>query len=152
MWPYSHKYQSQHGAIMSKSSISILQNTQGMLNLTGEPVRADGWYGHSDGLHTVAIYLNNFQGRIYFEASIATQPIEEDWFPIPVDGGKYLSFPQNPLAPTGNLGDSGTLGFNLIGNFTWLRVRVDRSYIVPEPTGRDQIDALGYVDRVLLNN
>jgi hypothetical protein len=140
------------GLIMSKSSVSILQNTQGLLNVTGEPVRADGWYGHSDGLHTVAIYLNNFQGRIYFEASISPQPIEEDWFPISVNGSKYLSFPEDPLSPTGVLGDSGTIGFNLIGNFTWLRARVDRSYIAPEPTDQSQIDALGYVDRVLLNN
>ena len=137
---------------MSKSSVSILQNTQGLLNVTGEPVRADGWYGHSDGLHTVAIYLNNFQGRIYFEASIAPQPIDEDWFPINVNGQKFLSFPEDPLSPTGTNGDSGTLGFNLLGSFTWLRVRVDRSYIAPEPTDQSQIDALGYVDRVLLNN
>ncbi len=138
---------------MSKSSIIMLQNTQGGLNVVGIPVRADGWYGYSDGLHTVAIYLNNFQGRLRFEASIAAEPTEGDWFPVQLNGSEYLSFPQNPMAPVGGgAGDSGTIGLNIIGSFIWLRVRVDRSYIQPEPTEFSQIDALGYIDRVLLNN
>lgn len=137
---------------MSKNSVTILQNTQGLLNVTGEPARADGWYGYSDGLHTVAIYLNEFQGRIMFQASISTQPLEEDWFPIQIENQNYLSFPLDPMAPTGTSGDSGTLGFNIKGNFTWLRVKVDRSYLVPQPSDQAQIDGLGYVDKVLLNN
>lgn len=130
----------------------MLQSTQGQLNVTGLKIRADGWYGLADGLHTVAIYLSDFQGRIRFEASISLDPTDEDWFPVPIEGSKYLSFPLDVLAPTGTNGDSGTLGLNIVGNFTWLRVRIDRSYILPEPVTPEDISALGYVDQVLLNN
>lgn len=120
--------------------------------MVGDAVRADGWYGFTDGLHTVAIYLQNFQGRVRFEASIATEPQEGDWFPVEINGAEFLSFPKDPLAPTGTTGDTGTLGMNILGNFTWLRVCIDRSYLSPTPEAQADIDALGYVDRVLLNN
>ena len=138
---------------MSKSSIIMLQSTQGQLNVVGDKVRADGWYGHTDGLHTVAIYLNNFTGRIIFEASIASAPNDDDWFPIELAPNQtYLSFPKNPSMPTGTSGDTGTIGMNIIGGFTWLRARVDRSYI-PTLTDNDALyDTQGYVDRILLNN
>lgn len=137
---------------MSKSSILMLSNTSGLLDVTGDAMRADGWYGFTDGLHTIAITLVNFQGRIVFEASIADDPNEEDWFTIPVMGTDFLQFPKNPLSPTGTTGDSTTLGFNIVGSFTWLRCRVDRSYMTLIATDPQSIEALGYVDRVLLNN
>jgi hypothetical protein len=137
---------------MSKSSIIMLPSSQGHLNLTGDAVRADGWYGHTDGLHTVAIYLQNFQGRLRFEASIATTPTDSDWFPVEIKGSDFMSFPKDPTSPTGRTGDSGTLGLNIIGSFTWLRVRIDRSHLTPTPSSQSEIDSLGHVDRILLNN
>lgn len=137
---------------MSKSSIVMLPNTQGQLNMVGDKVRADGWYGYTDGLHTVALYLVNFTGRIYFEASIANDPTDDDWFPVQVDGVEFMEFPQNPGNPTGSTGDTKTIGRNLVGSFTWLRVGVDRSYL-PGTTENDAIyNTFGYVDRVLMNN
>lgn len=141
---------------MSKTSITMLPSSQGQLNLTGEPIRADGWYGFTDGLHTVAIYLQNFQGRVLFEGSIANEPTESDWFPIEVQfngaSTEFLSFPKDPLIPTGTTGDTGTMGLNIVGSFTWLRARIDRSHISPQPENISQIDALGVVDRILLNH
>lgn len=137
---------------MSKSSILMLPNTQGSFNLIGEKVRADGWYGFADGLHTVAIYLNDFRGRLVFEASIATDPQDDDWFPVAMGGAAYMEFPRDIQAPTGVYGDTGTIGMNIIGSFIWLRARVDRSYIDPEPVTEMGIAAYGYVDRILLNN
>lgn len=137
---------------MSKSSILMLPSTQGSFNLTGEKVRADGWYGFSDGLHTVAIYLNNFRGRLVFEASIATDPQDGDWFPVEMSGAPYMQFPRDVMNPTGDSGDTGTIGMNITGSFIWLRARVDRSYIVPAPIDDLGIAAYGYVDRILLNN
>jgi hypothetical protein len=132
--------------------VIMLPSSQGQLNLTGEPVRADGWYGYTDGLHTVAVYLQNFQGRLRFEASVASTPNEGDWFPVEVNNAEFLSFPKNPLSPTGRTGDTGTIGLNIIGSFTWLRARVDRSYLSPTPSSPSEIDGLGHVDRILLNN
>jgi len=137
---------------MSKSSILMLPNTQGQLNFIGDKMRADGWYGFADGLHTVAIYLFDFTGHLVFEASIANDPQEGDWFPVEVNGQTTMTFPQDVLHPTGQTGDTGTYGYNILGSFTWLRVRVDRSYVFPVPTDPQSINALGYVDRILLNN
>jgi hypothetical protein len=135
----------------------MLTNTQGELNIAGDAIRADGWYGFSDGLHTLAIYIVNFTGRLWIEASIADTPTDGDWFPVTISGNDtapYIQFPKDPLRPTGTsgYGDSATFGLNLIGNYTWLRARVDRSYIQPTPTQQQDIFALGYVDHILLNN
>jgi hypothetical protein len=139
---------------MSKTSILMLPNTQGQLNYTGDAMRADGWYGFTDGLHTLAIYIVNFTGRLWIEASLADNPTDEDWFPVQVRNQDYMQFPQDPLRPTGQRGsgDSATIGLNIVGNYTWLRARVDRSYFNPQPTQQQDIFALGYVDHILLNN
>lgn len=130
---------------MSKSSVIMLSSTQGQLELTGDPLRADGWYGYTDGLHTVAIYLANFTGRVIIEASIDAEPAIDDWFPIEIKGNTYLEFSQT----------TSTIGFNLVGNFTWLRARIDREYLeLTDEQKANQIfvGTLGYVDRILLNN
>lgn len=128
----------------------MLENTQGKFTVMGNKVRADGWYGFADGLHTVAIYLNDFQGNLIFQGSIANEPLEDDWFPIEEVG--VLSFPADPLNPSGRTGDSGTIGLNITGNFIWLRVCVEREHMGPAPLDERDIASFGYVDRILLNN
>lgn len=142
---------------MSKTSVLMLSNTQGDLNVSGDAIRADGWYGFSDGLHTIALYVVNFVGRVWIEASIADNPTDDDWFPVNLSGNSsapYMQFPQDPTSPTGSngIGDLATIGLNVTGNYTWLRARVDRSYIQPQPTAQKDILALGYIDHILLNN
>lgn len=137
---------------MSKTSIVMLSNTQGKLSVVGDKIRADGWYGYTDGLHTVAIYLFNFTGRLWFEASIADNPLEEDWFPVLINNQASMNFPRDPWYPTGTTGDTGTIGMNIIGSYTWLRVRMDRLVTDPDTEQRAVAGLLGNVDRVLLNN
>jgi hypothetical protein len=130
----------------------MLTNTGTDANVTGDPIRADGWYGMTDGLHTVAMYTINLQGRVFLEASLATSPTDSDWFPILLNGlTAYIQFPQNPFAPTGTTGDTGVAGFTFTGNLLWLRVRLDRSYLLPPFPTQDDIALLGQLDRVLLN-
>ena len=137
---------------MSKTSIVMLGNTAGQLSVTGEKIRADGWYGYTDGLHTVSIQLMNFTGRVWFEASIAGEPTEADWFPIEIKGSDFISFPRKPDNPTGQTGDTGSIGMNIVGNYTWLRVRVDRDLTDPTTEAKVLAGLMGQVDRVLLNN
>ena len=50
---------------------SVVMITDGAaLDFTGSPVKADGYYGFSDGMHTVSFHLNDFRGRIYIEATL----------------------------------------------------------------------------------
>lgn len=137
---------------MSKTSIVMLGNTAGQLSVTGDKIRADGWYGFTDGLHTVSVYLMNFTGRVWFEASIASDPTEFDWFAVEIKNSNFISFPRNTLSPTGVSGDTGAIGFNIVGNYTWLRVRVDRDLSDPQTAPKVLAGLMGQVDRVLLNN
>lgn len=130
----------------------MLSNTQGKTSVVGDKIRADGWYGYTDGLHTTAIYLANFTGRIWFEASIAFEPKDDDWFVIRIKDKDYLNFPMDPMKPTGQTGDTGTIGMNIIGSFTWLRARMDRYLITTQIESLASSGVLGQIDRILLNN
>jgi hypothetical protein len=133
------------------SSTLLMSSSQGQLSMTGEPQKADGWYGYGDGLHTVAIYVQNFQGRIYIEGSIADEPTEEDWFAIMVTTSPYVQYPVNVNDPTGDMGgDTGAEAFTFRTNVVWLRARLDRSYM-GEITDSQQISNLGIVRKILLS-
>lgn len=138
---------------MSKTSIIIMGSTQGLFEFTSDKVRCDGWYGYVDGCHTVAIYMHNFKGRVWIEASLASEPTEEDWFPIHLNGETpYASYPRNPKKPTGQLGDTGVDAFNFTANVVWLRARLDRSHLMPKPATQEQLAQLGEVSKILLND
>ena len=62
-------------------TVNILTNKQEM-TYTGEKFQGDGYYGFSDGLHTMSFHVVNFTGRIHLEATIVENPTDDDWFPI----------------------------------------------------------------------
>lgn len=139
---------------MGKQSIVMLDDTGIELEVTGDAIRADAWYGYKDGIHTVAFYLENFTGHIYIEASLASDPGEEDWFPVYLNGAKsYMNYPINPLAPMGGTsGDTFVDAYTFQGNFLWLRARIDKSYVVPVPNTDSEKAQLGAVKKILLNH
>lgn len=166
---------------MGRSSIVMLDDTQGKVNVVGEPVRADAYFGLTDGLHTVAIYFQNFIGRVYIEASLSNDPKDDEWFPINLNGElPYLQYTQADGAreymytsgSDQHLGKNGVEAFTFQGNFLWLRAKVDRSHIFPfdqypadytgQGTGaqgyvsgsldQDQINQLGVIRKILLNH
>lgn len=111
----------------------MMGNTQELANLTGDAIKADGWYGHVRGLHTIVIQVINFTGRIHVEASLELNPTENDWFAVKLDDEtSYIQFPLNPMKPTGDYqggGDTETVGVTFKINALWLRARLDRSYL-----------------------
>ena len=77
-------------------------------------VQGDGYFGGSDGVHTVMYTAtNDFQGSISMQASLASDPASNDWFDI------------NDTAVTYTELDTRTTStvdyFNFIGNFVWVR-------------------------------
>lgn len=136
---------------MSTTSINILPS-QSVLSYTGDKQKADGYYGQTDGLHTVSARVTNFVGRIYLEGSLATDPASTDWFPIYLTSGN--TFRQYPVTsvPSGSnaLGDTTTEAWTFRANLLWVRARVDRSYITPVPANYD-VALHGTVDKILLN-
>ncbi|SVD38530.1 uncharacterized protein METZ01_LOCUS391384, partial [marine metagenome] len=52
------------------------------LDVTGEAVPGDSYYGYTDGVHTVAVYGNTLSGRISIQGTLATTPADADFFNI----------------------------------------------------------------------
>ena len=138
---------------MAKASVEMLGNTGINLEAVGDKIRADGWFGQKDGLHSVALYLEDFTGRIFIEASLENDPQDEDWFPIFLDGAKaYVEYPLVPGDPSGAHGDTMIDAFTFQGNFLWVRIRMDKTYYRPLPTTDTEKSLLGSIKKVLLNH
>jgi hypothetical protein len=121
---------------MSRSQI-ILTNKNEM-SFKGQPFQGDGYYGFSDGLHTVSFHVNNFTARVYLQATLLEEPTEDDWFDIELATTvPYCEFTQ----------ETGAKGITVVGNFVWIRVDVDRSYI---PNQVYDISVHGSIDKAVL--
>lgn len=115
----------------------ILGATGSAMNSVGTAVKADSYYGYTDGFHTIQVTYNQYVGRLRIQASLALEPADSDWFDIQQDISTYGSITDNTVAwnPAGyiqfNANDpsNGSQAYSFTGNFTWLRVYVDRSYI-----------------------
>ncbi len=127
-------------------------------NETTIPLAAGGYYGSTSGLHTLAFTLRNFVGRIYVQATLASNPTEEDWFNIKFSESCnfYLEFTDTVIyAPEvektiHQYGVTGTFAENVVGNFTYLRVGIDRDYISTAPTDI-QKSLAGKLEEVQIN-
>lgn len=148
---------------MSNVSVLMLPDTGSEIEVVGNPVRGDGYFGYQDGLHTISIKVSSFIGRVHIEGTLVLEPSEDDWFPIYLDGcNPYIDFPLDPRDPSSDVvtiynrgGDTTTVAYSFEGNFVWLRARVSREnvkipleYKNPEDIGR----FLGAVSRILLNH
>lgn len=143
---------------MSRRSIKMMTNTTGKFEEVGPAVRADSYFGYADGLHTVAVHVNNLTGRFVLQGTLAMEPTESDWFDIYLQGNPcgnepYVQYPKDPARPTtqitgGYIGDTGVDAFTFMGNFTFLRAKLEREYL-------GQVDfqnnSLGVIDKVLLS-
>lgn len=99
----------------------IILTNQNTLSFVGEPYKGDGYYGFSDGLHTVSFHTSSFIGRIFLEATLLENPTTNDWFPISLTPTtKYLEYASQT---------TDTQGVSFTGNFVWLRASVDRSHL-----------------------
>lgn len=130
---------------MAVNNIVLLPSTAGIASGVGDPIRAVG------SLFTVSIYASNLQGRVSIEGTLVTNPKAEDWFTISPVGSStdYVEFPRDDTTTVDGL---QVYGFTFKGNFTWLRARLDRTYLnLPGNITDSQLAAYGYVDKVVLN-
>ena len=131
--------------INRKSSL-VQGSTASTMNLTTDKVEGDSYYGYSDGMHTIAIQYAAFKGRITIQGTLALTPTDADYFPIQITGGTsvlvggYKTFPT-----TGSTGYTGTEAYNIQGNFTYLRVKMDRSYLGDGTTYNADYGSIAYV-------
>lgn len=79
--------------------------------------KGDGYYSGSDGFHTVSYTVTpNFSGTLTTQATLATDPIESDWFNVTGSTVTY-TYPVVPTSTTTNY-------INFTGNFVWVRAYV----------------------------
>lgn len=82
-----------------------------------EKLKGDGYYGSSDGLHTVMYAASSsFVGTITMQATLATSPDELDWFDI---SNSTIS-----VSDTDPHVDPLISICNFTGNFVWVRGHV----------------------------
>ena len=105
---------------MSNSEIILSQQAHagdsGTQSVTGEKYRGDGYYGRSDGFHTIQYNVAGFIGRIDIQASLAIDPAEGDWFTV--------STASLVSTDSSNQFNTGSFIYNFTGNYVWIRARV----------------------------
>lgn len=130
-----------------RQSVILLPSTGTEVNVTGLPVKGAGYYGSGMNLYTLAYYLNNFSGRIYLQGSLASNPEEDDWFPINLNGYlEYIEFLPMPPDLDGNTGATAVFTDSFEANLVYLRAIVDRSTL-PNPDTTDY----GQISKILIN-
>lgn len=76
--------------------------------------KGDGYFGNSDGLHTVQYVSSpSFVGTITMQATLATDPAETDWFTVSGTGSTFTDL---------NIRTTSTVNIhNFTGNYVWVR-------------------------------
>lgn len=131
---------------IERKSILVQSSTGSDMNVTTDKVEGDGFYGYSDGIHTFAIAYNAFKGRVFVQGTLSLDPTEADWFNLQVPGGRtpdqggYKQFPT-----VGTEGFSGVEAYTVEGNFTYLRVVLDRSTLGDGSTYSTEYGSINYI-------
>lgn len=104
---------------MPRLSTILLPTTSAAIDnvaydVTGEKARGDGYYGFSDGLHTVAQFLTGFTGKIEIQGTLALEPADADWI--------VLDTTEDTSSGAPGLTENRT--FNFSGNYVWIRAVV----------------------------
>lgn len=116
------------------------------MNVTTDKVEGDSYYGYTDGIQTFAVSYTDFKGRVRIQGTLSLEPTDSDWFDIQIQGGLPASqggYKQFPV--TGTDGFTGIEAYTVQGNFTYLRVKLDRSYLGDGETYLNSYGAINYV-------
>lgn len=128
-------------------SVTLIESTTTEINVIGAKQKGAGYSDTIGCNHTVSISVMNFIGRVYIEGSLASDPTEDDWFPITLANNlDYVQFPLNPNQPTGSGGgDTVVVAYSFSGNYVWIRARLNRDYLIPFPQDANYVGAIRYV-------
>ena len=98
---------------------------------TSDKIKGDGYYGRTDGLHTVVWQLTDFVGTITIQGTLTTDPTTSDWVTIRLGAANSSSVDTTGLVSTGSISSitystatTATAAYNFTGNFVWLRATI----------------------------
>lgn len=119
-----------------RRNATILSSTGSEMSVTGMSVKADSYYGYVDGHHTIQVVYSNYIGRLKIQASLSLNPTETDWFDIQnttvfgsVTDQTTGYNPQGYIQFNANDPANGSQAYSVTGNFSYIRVKMDRSHI-----------------------
>jgi hypothetical protein len=96
---------------MTNSETILPANTYDVdSTVTGDAYKGDGYYGRSDGFHTVQYTLTGFVGTVNIQATLAVNPVDTDWFTV-----------YTQAYPVGTTTSAIT---NFTGNYVWVRAHI----------------------------
>ena len=141
---------------INRRSINMLSATSTDMNKYSTEVKGDSFYGYSDGYHTFQVTYQQFVGRFRIQATLSLEPGDNDWFDIVADTSTYGSVTDQAVAynPLGyiqfNANDpaQGSQAYTVQGNFTYVRVYMDRKHI---GDGETYDSSYGQISRVILS-
>ena len=141
---------------INRRSINMLSATSTDMNKYSTEVKGDSFYGYSDGYHTFQVTYQQFVGRFRIQATLSLEPGDNDWFDIVADTSTYGSVTDQAVAynPLGyiqfNANDpaQGSQAYTVQGNFTYVRVYMDREHI---GDGETYDSSYGQIPRVILS-
>lgn len=101
----------------STVSVTYPNSTDTTMVYVSEKVKGDGYFGGSDGVHTVMYTATiNFIGTVTSQATLASDPVESDWFNVANTSVTYTEMDDR---------DTKTVDYyNFTGNFVWVRGRI----------------------------
>lgn len=121
---------------MARKTTTLMPNSGVNLNVTGDAVPGDSYYGYTDGIHTVAVYGQNLSGRVRIQGTLATHPTEDDWFDVLLSGLPYKDYNEF----------TGVEGFTFTANLVFLRAILDRDAL-----GITDVSQAGWIEKIYLN-
>jgi len=103
--------------------------------VTGEKFKGDGYYGRSDGLHTVQFNLEGFTGTVAIEGTLELEPESDDWFSVDLTSkvsvagsvdttGAISSSNTSTVSSVAYSNSSTNSNYNFTGNFIWVRAKI----------------------------
>jgi len=104
----------------STSSVSVVypNTATDMLVYLSDKVRGSGYYGTTDGFHTISYTATpEFIGTITTQASLATDPQSTDWFTVSDTTVNYTEFDSRTTSTVDY--------YNFSGNFVWVRGKIE---------------------------
>ena len=107
----------------SDSTVSIV---------TGNKFKGDGYYGRSDGLHTIQYDITGFIGTVSIQGTLATDPVETDWFNVRLGISDEFTIDTTGKISKSTLSSinyteatTGSFSYNFTGNYIWVRARIE---------------------------
>jgi hypothetical protein len=111
-------------------SVSYPLSGDGPTIYTSERVKGDGYFGGSDGVHTVFWSVAEFVGTIEIQGTLASEPSDSDWTTVKLgEIGHRFYIDTTGLVSVENstryvLATTNSRSYNFTGNFVWIRARI----------------------------